>query len=105
MGVKKGDKLTEQHKIAISNARKGFKMNPDVIAKRQETRKKNGGYPFGEKNTAWKGGATPVKRLIRESSKYQEWRNSVYIRDEFTCQDCGVTGGDLEVHHIKTFAI
>jgi 5-methylcytosine-specific restriction endonuclease McrA len=32
-----------------------------------------------------------------------EWRKSVFARDDYTCQRCGVKGGRLEAHHIKAY--
>lgn len=59
----------------------------------------------GEKCHLWKGGTTPLKMLIRSSSKSIEWRKSVFEKDNFTCQLCEKRGGDLEVDHFpKTFA-
>jgi len=57
----------------------------------------------GDKSFLWKGGITPVKRMIRKSLQYQEWRQLIFIRDGFTCQKCGKVGGFLHTHHIKKF--
>ena len=58
----------------------------------------------GEKAWNWKGGLTLLKNLIRESFKYRQWRSDVFTRDNFTCQDCGHHGGNLESHHKKAFS-
>jgi len=34
------------------------------------------------------------------SKKYRDWRNSVFQRDNYTCQICNVIGGKLNAHHI-----
>jgi hypothetical protein len=36
----------------------------------------------------------------RNSYKYRQWRDAVYIRDNYTCQQCGNTGA-IQAHHIK----
>lgn len=41
---------------------------------------------------------------IRHSHKYKLWRKAVYIRDNWTCQNCGKHGGKIEAHHIKPFS-
>lgn len=60
----------------------------------------------GEKNPNWKGGITPVNKAIRSSFEYKEWRKSVFSRDDWTCQECGLRGDKVYLHadHIKPFA-
>ena len=58
----------------------------------------------GENHWNWKGGITPKNQIERNSRKAKEWRRSVFIRDKFTCQICGTTGGRLNAHHIKEWA-
>ena len=60
----------------------------------------------GIANPNWVGdsGLTHRNALIRVSIEFREWRQSVFARDNFTCRECGIRGGDLESHHIKSFA-
>ena len=64
----------------------------------------------GEKNVNWKGGITPFNTLLRKGSKWKIWRELVFLRDNFTCQnkDCefcnNKMGGTLHPHHIKQLA-
>jgi len=51
------------------------------------------------------------KRPKHGGVKYQEWRMSVWKRDNFTCQDCGKTANELKkinskiiAHHIKAYS-
>jgi 5-methylcytosine-specific restriction endonuclease McrA len=37
------------------------------------------------------------------SPQLREWRQKVFMRDEYRCVDCG-TKGDLHAHHIKSFS-
>lgn len=39
----------------------------------------------------------------RHSPKYNKWRNAVFERDNYTCQDCRVRGGNLNAHHLNSF--
>jgi len=60
----------------------------------------------GEKNNFWRGGKMrdyPEKEIIRKSSQYQQWRNDVFIRDNWTCQKTKIKGGKLISHHINNF--
>lgn len=59
----------------------------------------------GEKNSNWKGGITPKLLSDRTSLKYEEWRNSVYAKDWYTCQCCGASGQiEKNAHHINNFS-
>ncbi len=62
-------------------------------------------FKTGPNSNGWKGGLTPVKLLIRAHSKYTEWRDSVFLRDNYTCRKCGERNGDHNADHIKPFAL
>lgn len=49
-------------------------------------------------------GRTPENNMVRHSIEYRLWREAVFARDNFTCQECKVRGGELHAHHIKPFA-
>lgn len=66
----------------------------------------------GENNCLWKGGISSVGRRLRASSKWKAWRNAVFTRDNWTCQQCGARNHDgnggtiaLHPHHIKPFSM
>lgn len=56
-----------------------------------------------EKHWNWKGGISKDVHSISEP-KYKKWRSSVFERDNWTCQTCGLRGVYLEAHHIKGWA-
>ena len=58
----------------------------------------------GETHYNWKGGITPVNKVIRHSLKYIDWRTEVFERDNYTCQSCGARGIEVQADHIKPFA-
>ena len=59
----------------------------------------------GENHPNWQGGITPEHNKIRNSYEYNEWRTSVFERDDYTCQMCGsIKGGSFNAHHIKSFS-
>jgi hypothetical protein len=58
----------------------------------------------GDRSPFWKGGISPINRIIRNSHEYKLWRKAVFERDYYTCIWCGQCGGHLEADHIKPFA-
>lgn len=58
----------------------------------------------GEKGPGWKGGLTPVLRMLRNREENKVWARKVKERDNYTCQFCGKRGGYLHADHIKPFS-
>ena len=59
----------------------------------------------GKDSNGWKGGLTPRMQAIRNSDAYKNWRDAVYLRDNWTCMECGArssadTAVYLNAHHI-----
>ena len=89
----------------IIHASYGIERTPEVKKKISNTRiKKQLGK--GKKNGNWKGGITELKVAIRSSVEYRKKRKEVFMRDFYTCQNCGDNkGGNLEMHHKKPFSV
>lgn len=96
-----GTKFSDEHKIKISKRIKGIKRS-------FETREKLSRYR-GPLASGWKGGG---KRDW--SFKHKFWKDSVFERDNYTCQKCGIKRSDkckecghqsiqINAHHIKTY--
>jgi len=49
-------------------------------------------------------GKTTLAFRLRTSKRYAEWREAVFERDDYTCQECGQRGGKLNADHIMKFA-
>ena len=70
----------------------------------EETRKKMSESLRGCKCYSWKGGISSINNTIRRGIEYRLWRESVFARDNWTCQKCKIKGGYLHSHHINNFA-
>lgn len=119
--AKQGNIVTEETKKKISKTLKGRIFSKDTLMKMslavkgkpkpwlkgkprsEEIKKQLSISHMGSKNHLWKGGISPVVMRIRMSLKYKQWRQQIFIRDNFTCQKCGTQGGALQGHHIKPF--
>lgn len=45
-----------------------------------------------------------LRQQIRDMSKTKTWRNSVFERDDYTCQACGQKGGKIQADHVVPFS-
>jgi hypothetical protein len=57
----------------------------------------------GENNPRWKGGITKLQEKLRKIKEYKKWRESIFKRDDWTCQMCEKRGVYLEAHHLVEF--
>lgn len=93
---RKGTHISEETKRKISKAGKGRHHS-------KETRVKLSLLFRGEKGSNWKGGITPRNKGVRKNIEFRLWREAVFARDNWTCQDCGQRE-NLLAHHIKSFS-
>ena len=56
----------------------------------------------GENHFRWIKDRTQAieNHRLRNTEELKLWRQSVFSRDDFTCQECRAKGGNLEAHHI-----
>lgn len=64
----------------------------------------------GVESNFWKGGNYPEHLRIKRSSQYKQWRMKVFVRDKFSCVECGARSGEgkhvtLNADHIKPFSL
>lgn len=117
-GIKKSKETIEKLKKAYAirkskgekiGYQKGHKLSPESIEKmkKSKTGVKNP-LVAGEKSNLWKGGITPIMKMIRMSINYRQWRCDIFERDNYTCVWCGIRSGngkavELQADHIKPF--
>ena len=108
--AKTGRKMSEQMRakmriISKNNKHslgKHWKLSEDIKKKMCETQQKR----IREGTHNWYiDGRTPIHTIIRNSKEMYIWRKSVFERDNYTCQECGIRGGELNADHIKPFSI
>ncbi len=95
--------VSKETREKISRSNKGVQKGPRPWS--DEERKHQSEIRKGSKSHFWKGGVTPINELARRSVKYKMWRESVFKRDDWTCQFCKTRGGELHADHIKPFAL
>ena len=59
---------------------------------------------YGDKNSGWKNGVSPLALLIRKLYENKQWELQVFKRDNFTCQKCKQVRGKIEAHHLNKFS-
>lgn len=62
----------------------------------QEFKNKMSEVTRGEKSVLWRGGVTNLRKQIRNCFKYRQWRQSVFIRDNFSCVNCGKSTKEIK---------
>ena len=116
-------------KNKISNSRKGIKFSKEHIKNLSESHKGNKGYPtwkgkklskehrenlskskrefYSKGNHPWNyiDGRSKLLSPKRYGDDWDQIRLMIYKRDKFTCQDCGIKGKKLDVHHKTPFLI
>lgn len=68
------------------------------------------GKVLGASNPSWKGGVTLINHTIRNSAQYNEWRKTIFKRDNWSCVLCGDRQKSghkviLQADHIKPFSL
>jgi hypothetical protein len=122
-------KLTTEHKARIKennahywlgkvSVNKGKKYSDDIRKKmsigRSKFYKEGGVHPLKGKHRSLETrlkislklnkGLSAENHKIRNGIEHRLWRESVFARDNWTCQKTGIKGGELHPHHIKNFA-
>jgi len=94
-----GLKGETQFKKGLSPWNKGMKMSKEHCEKLSKSQKLVA-HPNarGDKNYRFKNGKFAGLRTV----EFKKWREDVFIRDNYTCQDCGSKKETLHAHHIKS---
>lgn len=103
------DKTYEAIRIMASKLDIKSPYNPSEETKKEQTRQKISCTLQGIDKNKWNGFKTTENMLIRNSVAYRQWRENVFIRDNYTCQKCGARSSEgekiiLHAHHIKSFS-
>jgi len=86
-----------------SSWNKGRTKNDDERILRYANSMRGHQRTVGEKHPNWKGGITPQMHKLRQAEEYKSWRDTIFERDEWTCQECGLKGKRINAHHLKSF--
>ncbi len=88
----KNRKQTTKEKIASTLKEKEIKPKVQFIGK-------------ANMNPNWKGGKGNERHRLMGQKEYILWRTTVFIRDDYTCQECKQKGVSLQADHIKPWAL
>lgn len=75
----------------------------ETRAKMKEFQRKN--RKIGADHPNWRGGNHTERKKEMGRAEYRDWRSAVFTRDNFTCQECGVSGVYVEADHIKPWSL
>lgn len=99
----KGKKMSEETKQKVRQARARQVFTPEqnkatslrIIQEWKDGRRKR------EALSWYIDGRHAANKSIKQSFEYKWWRREVFRRDNYSCQECGIRGGELQAHHIK----
>lgn len=98
--------LSKEHKekLRIINMGNKYRANYRGWKHSIETRQKMSEAQKGDKSYLWMGGIASPYKMIRKSLKFKIWREKIFERDGYICQNCDKWGRRLHPHHIKSFS-
>ncbi len=104
------EKLSKAQKKAWSEGKypkeRNEKIRKSMSKLYLEGKLKIGGKKLSE-HPNWKGGVSFLyhteRQILMNQSKYKIWRELVFIRDNWTCQECFQRGFILNAHHDKSW--
>lgn len=99
LGKKRDQKTIEKIKKSKLKNPTRYWLGKKGIHLAPQTEFKKGMRPWN-----YKGGVASEQEKIRSSTENRLWRESVFARDNWTCQKYGIRGGKLNPHHIQNFA-
>jgi hypothetical protein len=105
-----GNKLSEETRKKIGQANAiallGHK-HPEKWKKQMSKRMKGNNYGFKKGQISWNyiDGRSKLLTPARYGDDWDKIRYLVYLRDRFTCQDCGIKGVRLDIHHKIPFLV
>jgi hypothetical protein len=101
-----GKKQPESQKLLMTKKLTGHKFWGGEKAKEHWIKKGEVRNPFPKGHIPWNAGtSTNPNHSKRMTKPYKEWRLKVFKKDDYTCQLCFKRGGNLVVHHKKSYAL
>lgn len=100
------EKISESHKGLLISKEAKNKMSETRKGKHasKETKQKMSKAQSGKNHPNWKGGIASENQKIKNSIEYRLWRESIFARDNWICQSCGLRSGKLNAHHMENFS-
>ena len=95
--------LTKETDERVKKHSDRMKKNNPMFNKK--TREKVSNSNKGENNYNWIDGRSYKKSPLRYGDDWEAIRYLIYLRDKFKCQECGIKGISLDVHHKVPFLI
>ena len=98
--------ISEETRAKMSMALKG-KSRPEKIGVKfpYKERPSMSVRMKGDKNPNWKGGKGTERHKLMQQKEYILWRTAVFVRDDYTCQNCLLRCIELNADHIKPWAL